>query len=311
MKLRNITVKIPATSANLGSGFDCLGLALDLWNTVRIAVNEGAENSEIKITGYGLGDLSTDNTNLVLKSVLNVYEHVGIAAPNFLIHCDNLIPLKRGLGSSAAAIVGGCVAANQLLGEILSIDELLVRASEIEGHSDNVVAALMGGIKIVAKDNASLMTASVPTPNNLKTVLFIPDTSVSTLNARNSLPSMVPYDDVVFNLSRVALLVNSLATDRLEGLVVGTQDRLHQPHRIPLFPPAGLIMKEAIKAGALGAFLSGSGPTVLALARGREMTIAYEMAEAARKANLDGNIMITDISASGAYVVNDSDEELK
>ena len=303
--MRNIAVKIPATSANLGPGFDCLGLALNLWNTVRIGINDDSENSEIKIIGYGSGDLPTDHTNLVLKSILNIYGHVDIPAPNFVIHCDNLIPLRRGLGSSAAAIVGGCLAANYLLGEILSIEEVLLIASEIEGHSDNVAPALMGGIRIVGKDNSTLTTAPIPIPNKLKTVLFIPDTGVDTLESRYSLPSMVPYDDVVFNLSRIAFLVNALATERLEDLFLGTQDRLHQPHRIPLAPPTRLIMQEAMTAGALGVFLSGSGPTVLALARGREMTIAYEMAEAARKANFKGNIMITDISTNGAYVAKE------
>ena len=311
MNLQNITVKIPATSANLGPGFDCIGLALDLWNTVSIRINDIFDTSEIKITGYGSRDLPRDNTNLVLKSILNVYAHVGIAPRNFLVNCDNLIPLGRGLGSSAAAIVGGCVAANQLLGEILSLDELLLIASEMEGHSDNVVAALMGGIRIVAKDDDGLITASVPIPNNLKTVLFIPDTVVPTLKSRDKLPSMVPHGDVVFNLSRLALLVSSLATERLDQLVLGTQDRLHQPHRIAMFPATGLIIKEAIKAGALGAFLSGSGPTVLALTRGREMTIAYEMAEAARKANFDGKIMVANIVTSGSYVINGSKEVSK
>jgi homoserine kinase len=209
------------------------------------------------------------------------------------------------LGSSAAAIVGGLVAANHLAGSPLTPQEILPLAAELEGHPDNVAPALLGGIRIVVNGPKSLIAAPVPLPPNLRVVLFIPEVSISTADARAVMPATVSLQDALFNVGRTALLVNALATGRLEDLKAATQDKLHQPYRNHLLPAMRLIIQEALKGGALGAFVSGSGSTVLALAQGREMSVAYEMAEMARKTNVPGRAIITFPSETGAHVVNE------
>ncbi|MBI2936383.1 MAG: homoserine kinase, partial [Chloroflexi bacterium] len=272
--LRRVEVKVPATTANLGPGFDCLGMALDLWNLVSLEVGK----SNTVICGEGAETLSRGEDNLVYRSVFRLFAEVGKPVPALGLSCRNAIPLARGLGSSAAAVVGGLVAANALCGRPLSQRELLRLATEQEGHADNVAPALLGGCQIVMKEGNGLLTAQVPLPEGLSAVLFIPDQPLSTEKARAVLPPQVSREDAVFNIARSAMLVNALACGKLDLLALATQDRLHQPYREKLFPSMRLIFRAALEAGALGVFLSGSGSSILALARGREMTIGYEMA---------------------------------
>jgi len=304
MKANHITVQVPATTANLGPAFDCLGMALDMWNLVRI---EEASHPQVRLVGQAATELPTDVTNLVYMAALRLFKEAGMATPSLSLECHNQIPLKRGLGSSAAAIVGGLVAANHLAGQPLSQDRLLALAVEIEGHPDNVAPALLGGLRIVVQGDNGLITAPLRIPSGLKAVLYVPDGTISTSEARSVLPLQVTREDAIYNMGRVALLVNALAEDRIEDLRVATQDCLHQPYRQHLFPAMKLIIREALNAGALGAFVSGSGPTVLALTRGKEMSIAYEMAEAARKANAPGKIIITQPSDQGAHIIENGD----
>ncbi len=293
-----VTVRVPATTANLGPAFDCMGMALDLWNVVEVCPSEA---TSVVVEGVGASQLPSGEDNLVYRAMAFLYQRVGLPVPAVSLRCLNHIPLQRGLGSSAAAIVGGLVAANLLAGQPCSQEELLALATEMEGHPDNVAPALLGGCQIVARDGPRLVTAPVPLPPDLGVVLFIPEKMVATKEARAILPDTVSREDAVYNMSRVALLVNALASGRLEDLRVATQDRLHQPARQALFPAMRTIFREALQAGALGVFLSGSGPTVLALTRGREMTVGYEMAEAARKTNVAGEIKVVRPSPVGAY----------
>jgi len=306
MKYQQLTVQVPATTANLGPAFDCLGMALDIWNGLQVGTGR---SPEVDVKGQGATDLPSDATNLVYRSCVRLFEEVGADPPALLIRCCNRIPLERGLGSSAAAIVGGLVAANHLVGQPLSTEALLSLAVELEGHPDNVTPALLGGAQIVVQGEKGLITSPVKIPSDLRVVLYVPEGTTSTAQARAVLPKRVSYEDAIYNVGRVAMLVNALAGDRLQDLWVGTQDRLHQPYRQDLFPAMKLIIKEAMKAGALGAFVSGSGPTVLALTQGREMSIAYEMAEAARKANAPGETLITRPSQGGARVVESLNRE--
>ena len=177
-------------------------------------------------------------------------------------------------------------------------------AATIEGHPDNVAAAVMGGLQLVVTEDSTLYTVPVSVPPAIHAVLFIPERRIATADARSVLPSQLPVADAVHNMSRVALLVAGMATNHPEYLDVATQDRLHQPYRQPLFPAMKLLMKAARDAGALGAFLSGSGSTVLALAQGREMTVAYEMAEAARQAAVEGTVKVTQPTSLGAHVLS-------
>ncbi len=295
----SVTVQAPATSANMGPGFDCLGIALDIWNTVR--VDTGATGFEIR--GLGRDELPTGPDNLVARSFRLACEEAGQPAPSVRFTCTNEIPLGRGLGSSSAAAVAGIVAANELLGRPLDDARVLALAARIEGHPDNSAAALYGGCQVVVHDGDRLITSTVSIPERLSAVLFVPDLPMPTAEARSVLPADISVQDAVFNMGRVGLLVNALATGDLDRLAVATQDRLHQPPRQSIFHPMKVIMRAALDAGAHGAFLSGAGSTILALSSAREMTIGYEMAEAASKAGVDGDVIVTKPTANGVRVL--------
>ena len=292
-------VKVPATSANMGPGFDCLALALDVWNTLTI---QDADGLELDVRGLGEGELPTGSENLVAKSFARVFDLLAVPVPGAKLICDNRIPLGRGLGSSSAAAVAGIVAGNELAGRPLTDTQMLSLAIELEGHPDNASAALLGGCQIIVGDGDELVTSSVRIPDGLTAVLFIPDVPMPTRTARSILPSKVPMSDAVFNAGRTALLVNSLARGDLAQLAVATQDKLHQPVRQEIFHPMRVIIQAALDAGALGAFLSGAGSSILALCEGREMTIGYEMAEAGSKSGVGGDVIVTHPTLSGAFV---------
>ncbi len=301
--MQQVTVGVPATTANLGPGFDCLGMALDIWNHVQLRVSE---KIEVRVIGEGAGRLSTGRGNLVYRSVERYFHQVGVAIPPLSIICWNRIPLARGLGSSSAAIVGGLLAASTMAeAKEPDLDLIWKLAVEMEGHPDNVTSALFGGCQIVVRDGEVLVHAPVPIPEELRAVLFIPESPMPTEKARNILPAHVSREDAVYNTGRVALLINALTTGRLEYLRVATQDRLHQPARQELMPAMRLLFRSALDAGALGVFLSGAGPTVLALSQGREPTIAHEMAEMAHKAQLPGEVKITRPTTQGAHLANE------
>ena len=296
-----VTVRVPATTANLGPGFDCLGMALDWWNEVGMALSS---SPEVHVLGEGASTLSTGPSNLVFRAAQALFREAGEEAPSLSIRCENRIPLERGLGSSAAAIVGGLVSANALCQRPLSQERLLQLAATLEGHPDNVAPALLGGCQVVVRDGDRLMTASVPIPPELKAVVFVPQITMSTQKARAILPTMVSRDDAVYNLGRVALLVNALATGQVEQLGVATQDRLHQPERESIFPAMRHIFRAARDAGALGVFLSGGGSSVLALASSGVADIGREMAKAAEHAGVQGSIRVSTPSSLGAHVVS-------
>ena len=299
-----IRVMSPATTANLGPGFDCLGMALDLWNSLEVLpVAPSGRETAVEVGGEGAGELPTDADNLTYRAMQFLFNEADRVMPPLRLRCHNNIPLSRGLGSSAAAIAGGLVAANALCENAFSPGELLEMAATIEGHPDNVAAAVLGGMQLVVSDGPQLYTAPIPVPQELHAVLFIPEARIATSDARAVLPRQVNVADAVFNMGRVALLVAGMALNRPEYLKVATQDKLHQPYRQPLFPAIKLIFAAALDAGALGVFLSGSGSTVLALAAGREMTVAYEMFEAARLTGVPGRLEVTRPTEMGAYVV--------
>ena len=302
-----VRVKAPATTANMGPGYDCLGLALDVWNTLEVEVLQSGQ-PVVEITGEGAGELGTGRDNLVHRAMEFLFQDAGEEMPTVRISCDNSIPLARGMGSSAAAIAGGLVAANALCSQDYTANDLLEMAATIEGHPDNVAAAVLGGMQLVIMDETDegnrLYTVPVNVPPELHAVVFVPQVRISTEDARAVLPEDVSVADAVHNMGRVGLLVAAMATNHPEYLAVATQDRLHQPYRRPLFPAMKVIFQAALDAGALGVFLSGSGSTVLALTKGREMTVAYEMAEAARQASVEGNVSVTQPTVLGAHLAN-------
>ncbi len=302
-----VRVKAPATTANMGPGFDCLGLALDVWNTLEVETLNGGE-SVVEVFGEGAGELGTGRDTLICRSMEFLFHEAGQDMPVVRIRCENDIPLARGMGSSAAAIAGGLVAANAICSQDFTANDLLEMAATIEGHPDNVAAAIMGGMQLVimdqTEDGRRLFTVPVNVPPELHAVVFVPEVRISTEDARAVLPEMVSVADAVHNMGRVGLLVAGMATNHPEYLAIATQDRLHQPYRQPLFPAMKVIFKAALDAGALGVFLSGSGSTVLALTQGRELTVAYEMAEAARQASVEGNVSVTQPTARGAHLID-------
>ncbi len=282
----------------MGPGFDCLALALDMWNSVTVELGEDG----FEIDGEGAGSLPRDASNLVARSFRIPFEQAGSKAPAVRFVCANGIPLARGLGSSSAAVVAGLVAGNEVSGRGLAQDDILSLAVEIEGHPDNVSAALFGGCQIVVENDGRLITSRIPLPAGLKAVVYIPEVPMPTEEARGLLQPTVDRSDAVFNMGRVALLVNAFATGDLRNMAVATQDRLHQPARRTIFPSMKVILQAALDAGAAGAFLSGAGSSVLALATDREVTIGYEMAEAASKAGVEGTFKVVELSERGAHV---------
>ena len=259
-----IIARVPATSANLGAGFDCLGIALDLYNDVALLPDRPFR---VEVLGEGSDTLPRDRSNLAARTVLRFFEILGRPSPSFQLRLTNRIPLTGGLGSSSTAIVGALLVANRLAGDPLGPDELLRLAVEIEGHPDNVAPALLGGLVLSVIADGRVVTARIPVPPDLRGVLFIPSFTISTRDARRRLPRRVSLEDAVFNIGRSSLLVAAMTTGRLELLRVATQDRLHQPYRQVLFPAMPLLFDAALKAGALGVWLSGAGSALMALVR--------------------------------------------
>ena len=291
-----ISVRAPATTANLGPGFDCLGLALDIWNETSFEIG----HSDLSISGEGENELVLDLDNLLYRGFAKPFEIIGRDVPAVSIKAKNEIPVGRGLGSSAAAIVSGLIAGDKATGIGLSQDEILTLAAEMEGHADNVGPALLGGLQIVVSSNQEWVTSQVPIPKKISLIIFIPDKPVLTSDARSSLPEAVTLDDAKFNIGRASLFVNSMAQGDIDHLGIATQDRLHQDYRAALLPGINSVMKGALSAGAACVFISGSGPSVIAISEDRGMTVCYEMSESASKAGVHGEIRITQPSLYGA-----------
>jgi homoserine kinase len=293
-----ITVKAPATSANLGPGFDCLAMALDIWNTVEVV--KGPDR--IAVRGEGQGQLPADRTNLVYSAFRLPFVERGEPVPSISMTCDNAIPLERGLGSSSAAIAAGLLAGSAMCSEPLTADEILKLAVRTEGHPDNVAAALRGGFQIVVEEDGQTITAAIPVPAEWTCVIFVPGVPMPTEEARSLLAEDVTRKDAVHNLGRVALLVRAFSTGDSTHLAVATRDRLHQPAREGIFHAMKPILRAALAAGAHGAFLSGAGSSILAITSGREMTVGYEMAEAASKSGVEGEFRVTKPTDKGAHI---------
>lgn len=296
----DIEVRVPASTTNLGPGFDTLGLALKLYNRLRFRVIEGPVR--VDVDGEGAGQLDTGPDNLVYRAVARLYGEAGRPIPALQIHLNNSIPMSRGLGSSSTAIVGGLVGANALLGSPLDREHILALAVELEGHPDNVTPALLGGFQVAAMTGEGLIHLRLPAPRGLRTVVCVPDAAVSTAEARNALPDSYSREDAVFNVGRTALLVAGLLTGETGVLREAMQDRLHQPYRAALVPGFEAAIRAALDAGAAGACLSGSGSTMLALTTGRETEIGEAMVAAVRASGVGARWMSLDVDEEGAVV---------
>jgi len=303
--MAKITVKVPATTANLGPGFDVLGMALNLYNTMTLEEID-QQGWVIEIKGEGDKLIPRDSSNLVARTILYLLEKTAYQIKGLRLCLDNKIPFQRGLGSSAGAIVGGLVAANALAGQPFSQDELLQMAVEIEGHPDNVAAALFGGVVIVAQNDNSLIYSRFVPQRGLKITAVIPDFCLSTQQARSVLPQKVPLSDAVFNMGHLALLITALRDGDWELLGAALHDRLHQPYRCPLVPGLVEMMDAARKAGAYGVFLSGAGPTVIAFAP-PQCDIGKIMAGCFQSQGIKAQVLELEPSIEGASIVLEED----
>ncbi len=293
-----VHVRVPATSANLGPGFDALGLALGLYNEVTAGEADGVT---VALEGEGSARLPTGADNVVARGVRQAYEAAARPFRGVALTCVNRIPAARGLGSSAAAWVGGLVAGNALLGGPLSREALLALAARAEGHPDNVAAALFGGLTVsCALADGRVTTVTLPVPPALRWVVLVPEITSATAEARAVLPPSVPRADAVFNVQRVALLLAALQAGRLDALGAALDDRLHQPYRERLFPWLPAVIAAARAAGALGGVLSGAGPSVLAAVTGEADAVARAMERALAAAGFPGHARALPVDTEGA-----------
>lgn len=261
-------ITTPATSANLGPGFDCLGMAVDLQNELWVKVLAPTDISRITIEGYGANDDRGLN-NLIYTSFVGAFEKIGQEAPKVAFHCINRVPFARGLGSSSAAIVSGLVAAQLLSDFKLSREDLMQMATSIDGHPDNVLPALLGGIVVGCLDKEQHVHAEKiePVPM-LHAYALIPDYPLPTSKARAAMPEVYKREDVVYNLGHLGLLVAALHTGNRALLSEAFSDCIHEPYRLPLMPGIQDAKEKALKKGALAAIVSGAGSTMLILSDG-------------------------------------------
>ena len=270
-----VTVTVPGTTANIGPGFDCLGAALTLYNRVnvsRIPIGEASDKTPtftIQISGLSADNIGTDANNLAYQSFCKFYAHIGRPLPSIHMSIEVGVPLARGLGSSATAIVGGLLAANALEGSPLAQQEVMELAIALEGHPDNVVPALLGGCQLTTTtETGKWLVCEVPWHPELIPVVAIPDFELSTAEARKVLPSNYSRADAIFNTAHMGLLMRALEIGNGEWLKAALQDRIHQPYRQTLIHHYEQIKEKAIAAGAYGMVISGAGPTLLALVGG-------------------------------------------
>lgn len=292
-----VRVRVPATSANLGPGFDALGLALALYNDVD-AVE--ADAVTVSVEGEGRGQLPSDADNVVARGVRLAYEAADRPFKGVTLRCENRIPASRGLGSSAAAWVGGLVAGNALLGAPLDRDALLALATKSEGHPDNVAAALWGGLTVSCAVGDRISAIALPVPATLTWIVLVPQVTSSTAEARAVLPASVPRADAIFNVQRVALLLAALQAGRADALATALDDRLHQPYRLKLFPWMPAVADAARAAGALGCVLSGAGPSLLAVVAGDASPVTRAMEAALERAGIRGRARAFEVDTTGA-----------
>jgi homoserine kinase len=296
-----LTVRAPATSANLGSGYDCLSLAVNVANVVQVWPTDGGVT--VEVTGEGIAQLPGDGDNEVYRSIAAIFRLRGVAPPSLRLRCENVIPPSRGLGSSSAARACGLLLGNRLLDDPFSVEELFALGAEMEGHPDNIAACLFGGIQVCVTGAHGLEHVSVPVSFPLAATVYVPDFPMDTHAARGLLPTQVSIGVAVHNISRSSLFVAALATGRADLLRTATEDAIHQPPRSRVFPALPKLIGAALDAGAYGAFLSGAGSSVLALIDpAAAVRVGEALTETARRAGVPGRIIQTEITARGASI---------
>ena len=303
-----IKIRVPATTANLGPGFDCLGLALKLY--LNLEIEEIEEGLVIEYQGEGAEKFlaKKKEDTLIWKSINLVLKRANkdIYKKGIKIKILNEIPVTRGLGSSASATIGGIVGAARLYNINLTNQEMLELALSLEGHMDNIVPALIGGFTLAYKTGrGEIKWAKIKTPLDLRVVAAIPDFTLSTGKMRGALPQKIALPEAIFNLSRSALLVNALQNSDWEVLAEAMEDRLHQPYRIPFIPGIEDMFSQIKKTGLAGAALSGSGPSVVSLTKvGSEEIISKIMKDAFLKAGVACRVLVLEVDLEGTKFVS-------
>lgn len=315
-----VTAIIPASTTNLGPGFDVLGVAVSLYN--QVSLQETAGITEVICLGQDSDKLLSDTSNVAYQAADLIFAKVGYQPDGLRLTLQNGIPAIRGLGGSGTAILGGLLAANAMCGQKFgqppfSLQEILAFATEIEGHPDNVAASLLGGFVVSATAEVqnvntvgeieavtTVKTVKITPPDELRLIIAVPDFTLATKVARSVLPESVDLSAAVFNMSRSSLLVAAMATGDLDLLPVSMEDRLHQPYRAKLIPGFEEVSRSALEAGALSIALSGAGPTIVAYTRASAPTqqIADQMALAFQQNGLACQTQILTVDTEGAKV---------
>ena len=299
-----VTISVPATTANLGVGFDCLGAALTMANQFEFTVVDTDTKLKITVEGKEAFKVGISEDNLIYASLVRLYQTIGQTPPNLEIKIRLGVPLSRGLGSSATAIVGGLLGANNLAGNPLNQDEIMNMAIAIEGHPDNVVPALLGNCQLSVADNNMWQICSIPWHQEIVPVVAIPDFELSTELARSVLPEKYNRSEAIFNISRMGLLIRALATNNRQWLQTALADKIHQPYRQKLIPGYKELRQAAIDAGAYGMVISGAGPTLLALAHPNNTEeVVQSMRQAWAKLEIDAEVRSLTIDTVGAKVL--------
>jgi len=299
-KLKSVIVRVPATTANLGPGYDCLGLTLDIWNEIEFSFS--GDSLTIEIEGEGSDLLTKDSTNLIYQSMQSLSKSASCSLPAGLhIKCNNHIPVSSGLGSSAAAVIAGLLGAKALLDIQINDFDLLKLAMSYEGHADNISACLFGGLVITVSSNEELVIKKISL-KPIHAVIALSDVKISTHQARAVIPGSILLKDAVFNVGRTALLVSSLQEGNYEYLRIAMQDSIHQPFRLGLIPGAEAAISGALEAGAFGAALSGAGPSVIAFVQKNDQKVAEAITKIFNNANCSARIFSTTTTIQGAYV---------
>lgn len=301
--MAKIKVRVPGSSANMGPGFDSLGLALTIYNYIE--VEETEQGLVIEINDAETKEfLPTDEKNLVYKAMKYLFEKAGYTPKGLKLTLTSEVPVTRGLGSSSACIIGGLVAANELSGKKFSSREIMAMATKIEGHSDNVCAAYLGGFTVSVFDKDEVFYYSHKIEGDLKCLVLIPDYAVTTQKARNTLPGYYPKRDVAFNISHTALMVASMVSGNYENLLCAIDDRVHEPYRKIFIDGYQKLYNKLKSYGALGTFISGSGPTLASIVEADDAEYFYEdIKEYTDKAFPTWKVKLLDIDNEGAKII--------
>lgn len=302
--MNKVTVTVPATTANIGVGFDCLGAALTMTNEFQFEVVDSDTQLKIMVEGEEAHKVGIGESNLIYRSLVQLYQHIEQTPPSLEITIKLGVPLARGLGSSATAIIGGLLGANSLAGNPLSQWEIMEMAIAIEGHPDNVVPALRGSCLLSVEDQGAWQISPIPWHQNIIPIVAIPNFELSTREARSVLPTEYSRSDAIFNISRMGLLIRGLETNNPAWLKTALADKLHQPYRQQLIKGYQEVQQAALGAGAYGMVISGAGPTLLALtAPEQAKQVVISMMTAWQSLGVESQVRSLAINCSGAKVI--------